>query len=141
MPFTGRAITLTDDLFDQLTLLVADPATEKRLRKRCQIILLAHQGLSSAAISKQIGMHESHIARWRRRFLEQGLEGLLDAPKSGRPRIYDDEQRTLIDTAVHQIKEELAVGALTYTVLARELRKRGFKISRSHLWNLLRQQD
>ncbi|MGH9156150.1 MAG: helix-turn-helix domain-containing protein [Acidimicrobiales bacterium] len=48
--------------------------------KRARIVLLAAEGMASRRVSKAVGMHESHVARWRQRFLADGLDGLCDAP-------------------------------------------------------------
>ena len=80
--------TLGSDEQSQLESLVRAHATPQALVLRCRLIL------RSAALdhpSNLQGAQELHgnrppVGRWRRRYLAQGLRGLQDAPRPGRPR-------------------------------------------------------
>jgi transposase len=66
--------------------------TAQGLAQRAQIVLLAAEGLENKAIAHRTGAVENTIGKWRRRFAEKRLDGLLDEPRPGRPReIGDDE--------------------------------------------------
>ena len=66
--------------------------TAQGLAQRAQIVLLAADGLENKAIAHRTGTVENTVGKWRRRFAEQRLDGLLDEPRPGRPReIGDDE--------------------------------------------------
>ncbi|MFC5051351.1 helix-turn-helix domain-containing protein [Rubritalea spongiae] len=52
---------------------------------RAQIILLSNQGINNAAIAKRLDISAHAVGRWRKRFIEQGLNGLHDSPRSGAP--------------------------------------------------------
>jgi transposase len=43
------------------------------------------------AVAEQVGVSVPTVRRWRRRFSEQRLDGLLDEPRPGRPRTITDE--------------------------------------------------
>ena len=59
---------------------------------RSQIILLAAAGNTDGAVAQQIGVTRQTVGKWRKRFLERGLEGLYDEYRPGRPRSVDDER-------------------------------------------------
>jgi transposase len=58
---------------------------EARLKRRAQIVLLSWRRVPHAEIARRLGTPESQVRKWVRRYREQGVEGLCDAPRSGRP--------------------------------------------------------
>src|SRR3981081_2078555 len=62
--------------------------TAQGLAQRAQIVLLAADGLENKAIAERAGAVENTVGKWRRRFAEKRLDGLLDEPRPGRPREY-----------------------------------------------------
>jgi transposase len=62
------------------------------LALRARIVLLSAQGMSNAAVARQVGVTGQTVGKWRRRFVAQGLAGLLDEPRVGAPRSVGDEQ-------------------------------------------------
>jgi len=66
--------------------------TAQVLAMRARIVLRAAAGLSSTAIARQFGLDLKTVSKWRRRFLEQGVDGLLDEPRPGQPRKITDAQ-------------------------------------------------
>jgi len=55
---------------------------------RARIVLLAADGEPNTAIAARLDVHVSVVSRWRKRFCQQGLDGLDDRPRSGRPRSF-----------------------------------------------------
>lgn len=80
----------------ELERLVRSRSTPPRKRVRARVVLLAAEGLSNRAISRAVGMRYEHVGTWRRRFLEEGLAGLEERPRPGRPAVYGDEARRAI---------------------------------------------
>ena len=68
----------------------------RRQRVRARVVLLAADGLSNRAISRVVGMRYEHVGTWRRRFLEEGLAGLEERPRPGRPALYGADARQAI---------------------------------------------
>src|ERR1700731_2985778 len=64
--------------------------TAQALATRARIVLRAAAGLNSTAISQQLHLHLNTHLKWRRRFVEQGVDGLLDEPRPGQPRKISD---------------------------------------------------
>jgi transposase len=65
--------------------------TAQALAMRARIILLAAGGLSNSAIAGQVSTTLETVGKWRRRFLEGGLDSLLDEPRPGTSRKLGDE--------------------------------------------------
>lgn len=61
-------------------------------KSRARIILLASQGMQNTEISRQTMTRRVTVTKWRNRYHENGLKGLVDAPRSGRPRAISTEQ-------------------------------------------------
>jgi len=69
---------------------------ERRALERAQIVLLAADGMSAARIAARVGCSEKLVQRWRSRYERDGLEGLFDLPRSGRPLTHGPETRALL---------------------------------------------
>src|SRR3954467_3128362 len=64
----------------------------RSMSERCRIILRCADGVPSKAVAAELGVHEHTVGKWRRRFLKDRVEGLLDEARPGRPRTIDDDQ-------------------------------------------------
>jgi len=62
------------------------------LVSRAKIILLSASGKTNLEIARQLEMTNATVGKWRRRFLAQGLSGLHDELRPGRPRPISDER-------------------------------------------------
>jgi len=60
----------------------------KREVFRAQIVLLAASGLRNDEIARHLGTARETVSRWRKRYFEENDAGLLDRPRSGRPRSF-----------------------------------------------------
>lgn len=137
MPYKAQPIVLDDETRKVLEARVRATTTPQRDALRAKIILLAADGVSSRRISKEVGMHESHVAMWRQRFLAEGVDGLKDAPRPGRPPVYDAEDRLkIVALATAQRDPDEPEATWTYEALAEALREE-VGISRSQLWRFL----
>lgn len=52
---------------------------------RARTILLLTDGVSQSEVSRRVGLQRRIVRKWAQRFVERGLLGLNDAPRSGRP--------------------------------------------------------
>jgi putative transposase len=59
---------------------------------RARIVLMAAEGTSNLAIAEKVNLSVQSVCKWRRRYLQQGLSGLHDELRPGRPRSISDEQ-------------------------------------------------
>lgn len=69
---------------------------ERRYVERAVVILLSEQGLSMDQIIEQTGLSRPVVNKWRQRFRKEGIDGLKDAPRSGKPRIITAEQQAMV---------------------------------------------
>jgi transposase len=58
---------------------------------RARIVLLAAEGFTNVEIADELSVHVDVVSRWRKRFCEEGLAGLDDRRRSGRPRSFGPE--------------------------------------------------
>jgi transposase len=68
------------------------PKTAQALAMRSRVVLLAACGQSNRAIAGQLMTTAQTVGKWRRRFVQSGLDGLLDEPRPGTPRKLTDAQ-------------------------------------------------
>lgn len=59
---------------------------------RCRIVLACAEGLTNGQVAEQLGVSRPTVGKWRRRFVERRLEGLVDEQRPGAPRKITDEQ-------------------------------------------------
>ena len=91
----GRPLTplvLADDQRAQLASLSKSTSMPHGLVQRARIVLACAEGMANTAVAERLGVSEMTVGKWRRRFLEGGVEGLHDELRSGRPRTYSDER-------------------------------------------------
>jgi transposase len=92
-----RALTPEEhEAIDELARTRTAPA---RLVDRARIIQAAAQGQSPGKIAAGLGRSRPTVYAWVRRFNEQGLRGLEERPRPGRPHTYTAEQRAEVIAA------------------------------------------
>jgi len=81
-------ITLADAEQFRLESIVRAHSTPQALAFRCQLILRAAVPgrPSNLQVAQELNCNRHTVGRWRSRYLAQGLRGLQDAPRPGRPR-------------------------------------------------------
>jgi putative transposase len=96
---TGRpksALTLSEQENEQLKVISNSRSLPHGLVTRAQIILLAAQGATNRSIAEKLGFSMQSVCKWRQRYLEQGIEGLHDELRPGRPRSISDEKVAIL---------------------------------------------
>ena len=72
---------------------IADSTTMPHaLALRARMILASAEGLSNSAVARRVGASPQAVGKWRKRYLDGGIQGLHDELRPGRPRTYDDER-------------------------------------------------
>jgi transposase len=103
-------LVLTDEQRFQLETLIRRPTTPQRLVERACIVLAAAEGRRFRAIARNLGLQRATVRKWCRRFVAQGLAGLEDVPRPGRPRRISASERCLVIATACQDPEELGLG-------------------------------
>jgi len=101
-------IELTAQERDQLESYVRSRSMPSGLSRRFKIVLLAADGLGNKEISEKIDLSRASVGKWRKRYLEKGLEGLHDELRPGRPRSVSDET---VAELIHRTLEGYPKGA------------------------------
>lgn len=63
---------------------------------RSKIILMSAEGSKYEEIMNTLDISRPVISKWKRRFVEKRIEGLKDAPRSGKPAIYDEKDKARV---------------------------------------------
>jgi transposase len=95
MPRTGRPkaeLILTADEREQLTRDARRPSSAQALALRSKIVLACADGLDNKTVAEQVRCSANTVAKWRKRFIEHRLDGLLDEDRPGRPRTISVDQ-------------------------------------------------
>ena len=84
-------IVLSRDERKQLEAMLRQPKAQARYALRARIVLCAAQGAASGEIARQLRIRPGSVSKWRTRFEREGLSGLHDGFRPGRPMKQDDE--------------------------------------------------
>lgn len=99
--------TLTADERSALTQMYEQGYTH-RLRQRAHAILLSSQGYTREHLALLFTVHVDTVSRWLDNWIQDGLAGLADAPKSGRPRKItpqlEDTLREILEQPTPQLR-------------------------------------
>ena len=90
---TGRpmlTLTVSDEERQTLERWARRPKTAQALARRAAVVLGAAAGQNNTALAREVRWTAQTVGRWRSRFLERRLDGLLDEPRPGAPRQIGD---------------------------------------------------
>jgi transposase len=95
-----QPLVLSDDERETLTRWSRRPKSPHSIAQRARIVLLAADGMTNVAVADKVGVNQATVVKWRRRFLERRLDGLVDEPRPGAPRTIsdDDVERVVVRT-------------------------------------------
>jgi len=79
-------IELSDEDRARLEALTRKGTAQARMVERARIVLAAAAGVNNADIADDLGIALNTVIKWRKRFFEEGIAGLVDRKRSGRPR-------------------------------------------------------
>lgn len=85
-------IKLTSDQRFSLQSLLRQPKAQARFVERARIILWADEGLSNTQIAQRLSTRLARVSKWRTRFAAEGLDGLWDDFRPGRPLLHDTQE-------------------------------------------------
>ena len=136
--------TLTAEQDSTLRMWVGGHKTEQRYGRRAQVILGSADGLTLKEICARSGLTETNVLKWRRRFLEEGLDGLKDKARVGRPPTITPWERAnvmrlacekpLNGASSWSVRELARVSGVSATSVHRILSEASIKPHKTHYW-------
>jgi transposase len=110
MPVTSPfVVVLTATEETELTARARSGRTEHRDRVRARIVLAAAAGVSNTAIAAELGLCVDTARRWRRQFAAERLDGLVDRPRTGRPRRFTAVQTAALTALACTLPAETGI--------------------------------
>ena len=97
------------------------------LAQRARIVLLAAEGMGTGEIVRRVGVSKPTVIAWKRRYAEEGLGGLDDRAKPGRPRRVDEVEIVL--RTLEPPPPRLGVTHWSSRLLAKELGISNFAVA------------
>ena len=143
-----EALVLTAEERGYLERQVRRHRVPRSLSERCRVVLRCADGLQSKQVAAELGVSEGMVGKWRRRFLQDRIDGLLDEPRTGRPRSIDDDavaaviERTLqtlpADATHWSIRSMAASTGYSHTTIRRMWNAFGLQPHRAETFKLSR---
>jgi transposase len=93
MPALAKRIEIRAEDRAELERIVRSSTEEVRMVERAEIVLGAAEGRSAGEIGRLVGCSTNTAQKWRARYERDGIAGLSDLPRSGKPLIYSQEVR------------------------------------------------
>jgi len=145
-------LVLTSDERTELERLVRRSTTSNGIAQRARIVLACAEGATNGEVAMRLRVNQKTVGKWRKRFVDQRLDGLFDEPRPGAPRKItdDDVERVIVKTleemprnATHWSTRSMAkVTGMSQTAIGRiwrafalqPHREETFKLSRDPLF-------
>ena len=137
-------LSCTAEVWAELERLSRSRSGEVRLVERARMILACLRGQRNEEIARALGVRPNTVGQWRRRFAQNGIAGLRDAPRPGKPPRYGAALR---DRVLAQIETPPPAGMASWDggslaqalgvsddAVWRILRKEGIQLQRHRSW-------
>lgn len=140
--FKVAAVELDDEDRVELERRARSRTMPVRVVKRAQMILLCAEAVPLRQIAALVDISEHQVTMWRRRFLAEGLDGLQDRSRPGRPRRLGHDERMKMAAIATSAKEpDDPIATWTYFDVAAKLVAEGIEVSVSQVWRILSSMD
>jgi transposase len=107
------------------------PKSAQALAQRSRIVLECASGSANTAVARKLGVTHQTVGKWRQRFVERRLDGLLDDPRPGAPRQVSDAQ---IERVVRLTLESIPADATHWSTRAMARRSGLSQTMISRIW-------
>jgi transposase len=87
-----QPLVLSEGVREQLESFERSRSLPAGLVRRAEMVLLCAQDLDSGTVAEMMGITRQTVGKWRERFRRQGLMGLYDEARPGRPRSLEEER-------------------------------------------------
>ena len=85
-------VVLDEEIREQLESMTRSRSLAHGLVRRAEIVLLAADGWANQDIAQALQVNPATVSKWRRRFIDRGINGLYDEVRPGAPRSVKDER-------------------------------------------------
>ena len=144
MPKKPPVVPCSAEQLARLKVLTVSRVTEMRLVERARMIVRCIEGQAIKTIAAELGVKPNTVITWRNRFLADGVDGLHDRARSGKPPTYTHAFR---DRVLATLEQDPPAGQAAWdgpTLAAhlgasddavwRVLRKEGISLQRQRSW-------
>jgi transposase len=138
-----RLRPLTEEEERVISKLARSQSASKRLVERAKIIQLATEGQTIPQMMQQLHLSEHMVRKWFKRFEQQGLAGLEDAPRPGAPSRYSAENKARVIEAALTRPSDLNLGfnCWTFERLAAYVREHlGIQMKKTRIFEILHEE-
>ncbi len=138
------SVYCTEEEKQQLKKWAQGAKVEKRLDQRAKIVLACLDKKTNLQIAKEPNVSRFTVSKWRNRFADKRLSGLVDRPRSGTPKRYNEDTRNRI---LQKLEEKPPAGQSTWNgkslasalnisdnAVWRILQKEGLQLQRCRSW-------
>mgnify|MGYP001193125033 CR=1 FL=1 len=87
-----KELTLSAEETEKLETLSRRPKTDQRTALRARIVLECAGGAANSEVAERLKVTQATVCKWRGRFVDRRLNGLVDAPRPGQPRKITDKK-------------------------------------------------
>jgi len=112
-------LSISDDEREVLERWSRRPKSPHSIAQRARIVVLAADGMTNKDVAERVGVNPATVLKWRKRFLERRLDGLIDEPRPGAPRSISDAE---VEAVVVRTLEEIPIDATHWST--RDLAKK-----------------
>lgn len=126
-----------------ITKLTRSQTASARLVERAKILHLASEGQRVPQIAQTLSLNEKTVRKWFKRFEQQGLAGLEDAPRSGAPSRYTAENKARVLEAARTRPSALGLpyNSWTFERLAAYIREQlGMHMKKTRIFEILQEE-
>jgi transposase len=113
------AVQMPDEDRAELIRWMRTPSLRAGLAQRARIVLLADEGVGTNEIVARVGVSKPTVIAWKKRYASEGVAGLDDRPKPGRPAQIDEVAVVL--ATLEQPPQKLGVTHWSSRLLAEQL--------------------
>ncbi|SRR5712692_3810396 len=108
------------------------PKSSNGLAQRARMVLRCAEGLPSTRVAAELRVTDHTVCKWRTRYIQRGLAGLLDEPRCGAPRQVSDEQ---VETVLTQTLETMPRDATHWSTRSMAAASGLSHTTVRHIWN------
>lgn len=140
-PLCLRAFTAEEERV--IKKLARSQTASARLVERAKILHLGSEGQTVPQIAQSLGVHEKTVRKWFKRFEQEGIAGLEDAPRSGAPSRYTTENKARVLEAAQTRPSELGLpyGSWTFERLATYVHEHlGLHMKKTRIFEILQEE-